>query len=241
MTKIIAEIGVNWFGDIEIAKEMIVLSKRAGADFVKFQMFDYETIKNYSKDLIEQLTPMILDYSALNILRGHAFKNNIGFGITPMYPKAFDTIEKIGVPVDFIKIRHKDHQNGHITRPSVKYCDKYDVPLLVSTDRYIKEVDYYNYNLYNTKHVKYLYCIPEYPPELKNIGSANLWKERFEGYSNHYPSKYLPMIAVSRNIEFVEIHVKLENTLPIDWAVSLGFSDLGEICNLRDIISEMRG
>jgi N-acetylneuraminate synthase len=36
-TKIIAEIGINHNGDIEIAKQLIVVAKAAGCDYVKFQ------------------------------------------------------------------------------------------------------------------------------------------------------------------------------------------------------------
>ena len=36
---IIAEIGVNHNGDIELAKNMIIAAKKAGADAVKFQTF----------------------------------------------------------------------------------------------------------------------------------------------------------------------------------------------------------
>ena len=37
MTKIIAEIGINHNGSINIAKDLIDLSKVAGCDYVKFQ------------------------------------------------------------------------------------------------------------------------------------------------------------------------------------------------------------
>ena len=36
-TKIIAEIGINHNGSLDIAKELIDLAKVAGCDFVKFQ------------------------------------------------------------------------------------------------------------------------------------------------------------------------------------------------------------
>ena len=36
---IIAEIGVNHNGDLDLAKEMIIAAKNAGADAVKFQTF----------------------------------------------------------------------------------------------------------------------------------------------------------------------------------------------------------
>ena len=38
-TTIIAEIGVNHNGKIELAKKMISLAKKSQCDFVKFQLF----------------------------------------------------------------------------------------------------------------------------------------------------------------------------------------------------------
>ncbi len=247
MSKIIAEIGVNWNGDMNTAKDMILQSKRAGADYVKFQLFNEEVIKD-SKYKTE-LSEMILDFSKLNELRGYAFQQYIGFGISVMYPEALEMIDnKIGVPVDFIKIRCQDHQNEKVARPAVKFCDKWEIPLLISTERRISGEDYYRYNLYNTKHAKYLYCVPKYPPELSEIYDSYISSDYFDGYSNHYPSKYLPMIAAARNLEFIEIHVKrpaagismYDPGLQLDENVSIDFDDLKEVCDLRDTLSELR-
>ena len=50
---IIAEIGINHNGNINLAKEMIDNSVEAGADAVKFQKRDIETV--YSKELLDSL------------------------------------------------------------------------------------------------------------------------------------------------------------------------------------------
>lgn len=42
--KIIAEIGSNWEGNIELAKAHIKKAKESGADFVKFQMWRAEDL-----------------------------------------------------------------------------------------------------------------------------------------------------------------------------------------------------
>lgn len=47
----IAEIGINHNGDLNIAKEMIDISKDAGADIVKFQKRDIDTV--YSKEILD--------------------------------------------------------------------------------------------------------------------------------------------------------------------------------------------
>jgi sialic acid synthase SpsE len=45
MTKIIAEIGWNHMGDLELAKNMIVSAKDNGADLVKTQFFSTKNLK----------------------------------------------------------------------------------------------------------------------------------------------------------------------------------------------------
>ena len=50
-TLIIAETGVNHNGDIKIAKKLIDIAERAGADFVKFQTFKAD--KLVSKNAIK--------------------------------------------------------------------------------------------------------------------------------------------------------------------------------------------
>ena len=50
--KIIAEIGINHNGDIELAKKMISSAKECGADIVKFQKRDINLV--YSKEFFER-------------------------------------------------------------------------------------------------------------------------------------------------------------------------------------------
>ena len=53
MTFIIAEIGINHNGDIEIAKKLIEVAKNAGCDAVKFQKRTIEKV--YSKSTLDSL------------------------------------------------------------------------------------------------------------------------------------------------------------------------------------------
>jgi len=48
---IIAEIGINHNGDVEIAKKLIQMAKSAGCDAVKFQKRTVE--KAYSKEILD--------------------------------------------------------------------------------------------------------------------------------------------------------------------------------------------
>ena len=48
-TIIIAEIGVNHNGNINLAKKLIDVAKKSGADFVKFQTFKTENLVRKKK------------------------------------------------------------------------------------------------------------------------------------------------------------------------------------------------
>ena len=49
---IIAEIGINHNGDLELAKKMIETAKKSGVDAVKFQKRDINLV--YSKEILAQ-------------------------------------------------------------------------------------------------------------------------------------------------------------------------------------------
>ena len=47
MVFVVAEIGVNWDGDFEIAKSMMENARNAGCNAVKFQSFNEDIIKDH--------------------------------------------------------------------------------------------------------------------------------------------------------------------------------------------------
>ncbi len=197
MTNIIAEVGVNWFGDIHYAISMIELAKKAGADSVKFQMFNSENIKKYPKKLIEELTPMILNDGQVSILCKTAHSLGLKFIISTMYPEAIKILDTLSEEPDFIKIRCADSFNEHIARPAVDYCLKHKTGLIVSVEK--PPGEYIRYNLYHlpsylNRNTNYMYCVPSYPPKLSEIDLSLSNTKHFTGYSNHYPIKYIPML-----------------------------------------------
>ena len=48
--KLIAEIGWNFLGNLNLAKKMILAAKNSGADFVKFQIWNPDNLKSGSWD-----------------------------------------------------------------------------------------------------------------------------------------------------------------------------------------------
>ena len=92
-TIIVAEIGVNHNGSLKLAKEHIVEAGKAGADFVKFQIFksdqlttinakkaDYQINVNRKEETqLQMLKSLEFSNNSFLELREFADKNNLGF------------------------------------------------------------------------------------------------------------------------------------------------------------------
>ena len=92
-TLIIAEIGVNHNGKINLAKKLINIAKKAGSDFVKFQSFKASNLvkqstgvakyqkNNLKKDIkqIDMLKKYELSYEDHKRLINHCKKKKLNF------------------------------------------------------------------------------------------------------------------------------------------------------------------
>ena len=82
MTKIIAEIGINHNGSIELCKELIMLSKVAGADYVKIQKRNPDICVPENQKSVIRKTP----WGEMTYLE---YKHKIEFG-----KKEYDEIDR---------------------------------------------------------------------------------------------------------------------------------------------------
>jgi sialic acid synthase SpsE len=159
-----------------------------------------------------------------------------------MFPEAVDWLEK-KIGVKRYKIRYADRFNLELLsrvidtgKPVYISCDRIDytdeVKLTTMLSELTGSVEWDETHPINTVH-----CVPKYPPMLTDITLPTF----MDGYSNHYPSAHIPFAAVveaaSSDSEFyLEVHVKRDNTHPIDDAVSLPMSEFAALCKcVRDI------
>ena len=239
--KVIAEIGIN-YNSFEEAAEMIFAAKKAGSDYVKFQLFNKETIKD--SPLKDRLEPYILKEEQVVALRMIADKNKIGFILTPMYLDAVALAAKYG---DLIKIRYKDHENTEL----IKAAYETGKQLLISVPmRPLNSFD---------PQLSYLYCLPLYPPEPEDFSFEIACVS--DGVSLHYPHTVFDLVyAINRNREegYIEKHVMLYRQSPpmkftypqydkkynqrdfIDDNVSITFDELTSFINQLKLIERMK-
>ena len=231
MTKIISEIGVNWNGDLSTARYMITKSKLAGADYVKFQLFNEKIIRDTEYEQL--LSKMILGAEELVELREQADFDDIGFIVSCMYPESFE-LAKLVNP-DFIKIRHFDRGDDVLAKLAVDYYNETGTKVIVSSDSYAGISEIYRENPFSCY---YMYCIPRYPPTkldekviLKHhsfLDHNTLWS----GFSSHFKNVSVPTSAISENAKFLEVHVSCFES-DIDRNVSITFDQLETLCNIN--------
>ena len=235
MILIVAEIGVN-FRDMREAGAMIGLAKRAGADAVKFQVYNKENIYNtflggevLRHPKCEQLMEIVLDKEKLQHLKNVADNVGIEFFATPMFLEAVDWLNDIGVKR--FKIRYVDRHNTTLIEKATDTGKQ----VIISCD-FTYTIISETWHQLDFNRISLMYCIPEHRldemilPETFTV---------FTGYSNHSPSIVPPFVAAARGCKILEVHVKSAGTKPIDNAVSITFEELGELVKLVREMEEL--
>lgn len=227
MTFIAAEIGVN-FRNLTEARHMIGLAKHAGADAVKFQVFQEQHIKGHPREA--ELSELVLEQDNLLFFKDTADECGIEFFATPYYPEAVDMLESIG-GIKRYKIRFADRHNMSILNKIIST----EKPYLISCDdEYVNSSAPQEVWDEDPDKRKFVYCVPEYPPKTVKLPETfRKFRSLFHGYSNHYPSISVPLAAAARGAEYIEVHVKNDKYhdgyRPIDDAVSITFTELEEL------------
>ena len=223
MVFLVAEIGVNWDGDIELAKEIMINAKKSGCNAVKFQAFDENILGRHPEAL--RLMKSSITEDNVEIINNTAKDVGIEWFCTPMYAKA---VEFLNPFVSRFKIREFD---GRILlenkkTPLIEAVVNTHKEIIVSTQKSPKYCIYYN-----KPNFKWLYCVPKYPCELNEINFKEI--SNFHGYSNHCPEIIAPLTAAILGAEILEIHVTADKTKNyVDNNVSFNFFELEQFCKL---------
>lgn len=231
---IIAELGSNHNGDMELAKKLIIEAKKAGADCVKFQSWTKDSIfarKKYEDNYFIAddyrdrsdftLEEIVEEYSIseAELLEMKKFADDIGIDCTstPFSKKEADfLVDSLATP--FIKVASMDLNNY----PFLTYLANKGKPLVISTglselyeiDRAIKVIE-----ATGNKQIVILHCVSTYPPEdtevnLNNIKTLmNCYPEYPVGFSDHTIGTAIPTAAVALGSCLIEKHFTLDKNM----------------------------
>jgi len=235
---IIAEAGVNHDGEIEKALELVSIANQAGADAVKFQLFDvkeqismhacnapYQRKGSGKKTMFEMAKSYDLPWEKHKIIAEYAEKLGIIYMSSCFDKKAVDFfIHELNG--DCIKVG-----SGEITNyPLLSYISKTGLPILLSTGMcditdVRGAVDHIHFN--GSSPIILLHCVSNYPAKIEdlNIRSMVTLQEEFDvlvGYSDHSNGNTAAIAAIVLGATVIEKHFTIDNKLSgPDHAMSL--------------------
>ena len=247
---IIAEIGSNHNGDMELAKKMIISAKECGADAVKFQSWtpsslvskeEYEKNQKYDdspKKHFGSLKEMVKKYYLREDqhfeLKRFCNKIKIDFCSSAFSFEEIDLLNKVEVP--FFKVASMDINNYEL----LKYFAKFNKPILLSTGMAtLSEIENAINVIKNEGNnmIVILHCISIYPPKIEDIHLRNIsmLQQTFNypvGFSDHTIGTSIPIASVALGSCLIEKHFTLDKNLPgWDHEISADPIELKEIVN----------
>ena len=231
-TFIIAEIGINHGGDIDLAKKLIDSAVRSGVDAVKFQTYLTEKRAKAGSPIFDILKQCELPFSAFKELKEYSEMKGVLFFSTPFDEESVDYLESIGVAL--YKIASFDVVNT----PFLEKVAKTGKPIIMSVGMSsIQEITAALETLqkHNSK-IALLHCISAYPTseEDANIGAIHSLIVNFPdcvvGQSDHTNDIQVPLYAVAAGAQILEKHYKVsENMECIDAPVSISESQMAKM------------
>jgi len=224
---IIAEIGVNHNGDIELAKDMIYAAKESGADAVKFQTFSANKLASlntpkvkYQIDKIlkdeshyQMLKKLELSFDDHIILNSFCEKNEIMFLSTPYDIESAKFLHE-NLNISFFKTASADI----VDIPLHKYISSTLKPCIISTGMStLSEIEKV-YQIYNKNNIAFLHCISNYPCSDKslNLNVIKTLRNLFNvpiGFSDHSIGSEAAISSVSLGAKIIEKHFTTDKLL----------------------------
>ncbi len=215
-TYIIAEIGINHNGDLNLAHKLIDAAADAGADAVKFQTIDPDASYVPGTLSHEVFSGKMLNLEQYKALIQHSNERGIMFFTTPGDFPSLELVKQLSLPA--IKI-----SSGLMTNlPLVLAAARQKVPLIISTGgAYLWEIGRVVYELerIGMRDIVLLHCVSIYPAPDETLGlrAIETLKSAFPypiGYSDHSLGRIACISAVSLGACVIERHFTVDRTLP---------------------------
>jgi N-acetylneuraminate synthase len=219
---IVAEIGVNHQGSVDLALELIRQAHRAGADAVKFQKRSLRDL--YVPDVLDRtnvyerpyqyLIPILrrVELSRADYERVADACRRLGLMLlcTPFDRPSADFVESLGVPA--FKIASCDSTNFDL----LEYVAGKGRPMIVSTGASSRwEIERTAEFLHRLRAVfALMHCRTAYPTRVEDVELRLLeWLKTFGvpvGYSGHETSTVIPAAAAALGACIIEKHLTLD-------------------------------
>ncbi|SFO36142.1 N-acetylneuraminate synthase [Pseudobutyrivibrio sp. JW11] len=259
---VIAELGANHNGDMELAKTMIKTAKECGADCIKLQSFTKSNVfskKNYDdnyflgddyRNRTDYTLESIVEAYALSKeqhyeLKAYCDELDIDFTSTPFDKAGVDLlVDELHVP--FIKVASMDVENV----PFLKYIGSKGVPVVISTgltgmDDVVNAIAAIEAG--GCHEICVLHCVSIYPPadEQVNLNNIDMYRMAFgypTGYSDHTFGVVAPIMSIAKNVCIIEKHFTMDKNMKgWDHKISANPEEMKIICDAAEQGYKMMG
>ena len=227
---VIAEIGVNHNGSLELAKELVTRCFEAGADYAKFQTFiakdlasENAPVANYQKKSfagehqVDLLSSLELSDSDFEALVAHCATVGIGF-LTTAHDLG-SAVFVMGLGSDFIKVPSGDVTNY----PFLRLVAMQRTPVLLSTgasraDEVLQAIEVLESGGLSRSEITVMQCTTEYPAPVEEanlLAMVEMGKEWgvSVGYSDHTAGQEAAIAAVALGATVLEKHITLDRDM----------------------------
>ncbi len=219
---IISEISPQFSGKTEVAEQMILQSKLAGADAIKVQLY---TETQFGSERAYLSMP----FDQLKRLNDFAKNLNIPLFATPFTKDRLDWCLELKLP--FLKVAAR----MHLEMPDLVHdIMMQNIPTFVSipSDLDPNKIDKFD-------HATYLYCVVKYPTRIDEFSMPNFKNSCFEGISDHTLGNSGALYASAHGAKFLEKHFTLQHSHQyVTEQAHLGSMNASDLSLIKNISKE---
>ncbi len=244
---IIAEIGINHNGSVELAKKLVDSAVNAGCDAVKFQKRTPEICVPHDQRDIERETPwgrisyidyrrkVELSFEDYFEIDSYCKEKNIDWFASPWDEVAFDFLEKFNLPL--YKIASASLTDVSLLN-KIKRSSR---PVILSTGMSSMEEIENAVCFLGTENILIAQSTSTYPCSLEELNLRviqtfkNIYPEVPIGYSGHETGLAPTLAAIALGASFVERHITLDRAM---WGTDQAASV--EIVGLNRLVKDIR-
>lgn len=238
--KIIAEIGWNHMGNMDLAEKMIVEASKNGADYCKFQTWSEEDLKPgpWDSDGRREIYKKAqLSEDQHKLLKAVCEKNKVEFLTSVFNIKHLDFLAKLNP--NAIKIPSHEIHNLSLIKKTTELFK-----LILASAGACNWSELNEVANIKSKKIIFMHCVSSYPCKFENLNFPKMDKlkdlSKQIGYSGHYSGIDDAIVAICKGATYVEKHFTIDNDLPgRDNKFAILPKDLKQLCQFAKNFKNM--
>ena len=207
-TQIIADLGINALGNVELCKQQIDLATASGVDAIKMQVYNSERLHGEGSPVYKDAKRGEFSYEHFRVLADYC---PIEWFASAFDENAVELLEDIGVK------RHKVASRSLTDWALLQVIAKTKKPVILSTGNHDTGAIKKALDILGNK-VTLLYCVPNYPTKIQDLNFNRMEKLRdlFKvpiGFSDHTTGIWASIEATRLGAMVIEKHFTVSRSL----------------------------